>query len=153
MNGEVSLRRVRPEDAYALWIWANDPQTRAASHGRPPIPWEGHRAWLSERIGSPDHLILVGMASGELPVGSVRFDTADGWQSARLSYVVAPEARGRGFGRALVEQGTALVRAEHPGVRLLAEVLEVNVASARAFRGLGWREVPREAGSLQFVFL
>src|SRR2546423_11917390 len=45
-GGDVVLRRGSRSDAYALWLWANDDETRGASFGRESIPWEMHVEWL-----------------------------------------------------------------------------------------------------------
>jgi hypothetical protein len=74
------------------------------------------------------------------PIGSVRFDSRDGWTTARLSYVVAPESRGARLSSPLVAGGVAAFRAEHPTTAIRAEVRQANERSLRVFRGGGWRE-------------
>jgi RimJ/RimL family protein N-acetyltransferase len=136
----ISLRPADAADAYALWLWANDAETRGASFGRPPIAWADHVRWLRARLADPHARLLVARDAEDCPIGSVRFDSVDGWRTARLSYVVAPEARGRGYGRPLVERGVAALRAAHPDVRVRAEVVPANARSVAVFRALGWRE-------------
>jgi RimJ/RimL family protein N-acetyltransferase len=143
-DGRISLRPADSADAYALWLWANDAETRGASFGRPPIPWADHVRWLRALLADPQARLFVARDAEDCPVGSVRFDSEDGWRTARLSYVVAPEARGRGHGRPLVERGVAALRAEHPDVRVRAEVVPGNARSVAVFRALGWTE--REPG-------
>ena len=89
------LRPARAVDAYALWIWANDPDMRHAAHDRAPIPWAEHLAWLARALHDPAHVVLLAESGTGQPLGAIRFESADGWQSARLSYVLAPEERGR----------------------------------------------------------
>ncbi len=137
-----SALRLRPAeigDLYCLWLWANDPETRRASFGRPTIPWSDHVAWF-ERQRSGAGYVLIGETAEAQPIGSVRFDSDDGWRTARLSYVVAPEARGRGWSRPLVTQGIGLLGAHRPGVAVAARVMADNGRSLRLFRGLGWSE-------------
>lgn len=144
--------RVRPAvagDAYALWLWANDPGTRAASFGREPVAWSGHVAWLAGALRDPGHAVLVAEREGR-PVGSVRFDTADGWRTARLSYVVAPEARGEGLSAPMVRAGVKWVEGAHRDVAVRARVMEANERSLRVFRRLGWRQDRVEEGVVEF---
>ncbi|HEX2188379.1 MAG TPA: GNAT family N-acetyltransferase [Longimicrobiaceae bacterium] len=137
-------------DAYALWLWANDAGTRAASFGRDPIAWADHVAWLERALADAAHAVLVARSADGRPVGSIRFDTGDGWRTARLSYVVAPEARGEGRSGPMVRAGVAWVRGAHPGVAVRARVMEANERSLRVFRRLGWREERAEEGVREF---
>lgn len=150
MTAAVEVRPAAPDDAYALWVWANDDGTRAASFGREPIAWADHVAWLGRALGDPSHGVLVARAGDGRPVGSVRFDTPDGWRTARLSYVVAPEARGAGLSAPMVIAGVEWVLREHPGVAVCARVMEFNERSLRVFRRLGWREESAGDGVRQF---
>lgn len=135
----VSVREAGRDDAAELLRWANDSETRAASFGRAPIPWDEHVRWLDGVLASAAHGVLI-VEDGEEPVGSVRFDTADAWETARLSYVVAPEARGRGLSAPMLSAAVDWVRRRHPGVRVRADVMHTNPRSLRVFRRLGWSE-------------
>lgn len=149
MTPMLRLTRAVDADAYALWLWANDPDTRRAAFDRAEIAWEPHRAWLREQLADSRTVVLIGYAD-DRPVGSIRFDTKDAWATARLSYVVASEARGAGYGRALVERGVELLRSEHPSTTIRAEVRRDNEASLRVFRRLAWREADGERDSIRF---
>jgi RimJ/RimL family protein N-acetyltransferase len=146
-----AIRPARASDAYTLWLWANDAGTRSASHGREAIPFDQHLAWLTQRLGDAGTLFLVSDDDSHVPAGSIRFESSDGWQTARLSYVVAPEFRGAGRSRPLVGEGLSRLDQIHPGVRVWAEVMSDNAASLRVFRGLGWTE-SGEAGPGRVTF-
>lgn len=135
----VTTRAARREDAYALWLWANDEGTRASSHGRAAISWDDHVAWLGRQSGAGARIFIGETPAGQ-PVGSIRFDSADGWSTARLSYVIAPESRGRGCSRPMVEHGVAALRQDRPAVAVWADVMADNEPSLRVFRSLGWVE-------------
>ncbi|HEX7117799.1 MAG TPA: GNAT family N-acetyltransferase [Longimicrobiales bacterium] len=135
---KIAVRKARAEDAYALWLWANDADTRAASFGRPPIAWEDHVRWLGERLRRSDHLILVAESETGQPLGTVRFDTGDDWRIARLSYALAPEARGRGRARPMLSAGLDELYRCRPGVVVHADVLRDNHRSMRLFTGFAW---------------
>ncbi len=137
-----STVRVRPADGrdiYCLWRWANDPETRHASFGRATIPWSDHVAWF-ERQRRDEAPIFIAETAERQPIGSVRFDSGDGWRTARLSYVVAPEARRQGWSRLLVTHGVEHLRLLRPGLTITARVMADNVGSLLVFRGLGWNE-------------
>lgn len=140
------LQTGRLEDAYALWLWANDPETRTAAFDRLEIPWDEHIRWVEGQLASSEALLMIARLPDGRPVGSIRFDTEDGWRTSRLSYVVAPEARGHGYGTALVEQGVAALFARHPAAEVKALVRSGNAASLGIFRRLGWSEVEVRGG-------
>lgn len=149
MSG-VLLRGVAPADRYALWLWANDPETRRASHDREPISWADHASWICQRLLDPTARLLVAEMVGGLPVGLIHFQTEDEWRTARLNCVVAPESRGRGFGGAMVGSGVIQLRRERPAVEVVASVQVANQPSLRIFRRLGWAETPRSDDAVEF---
>jgi ribosomal protein S18 acetylase RimI-like enzyme len=74
---------------------------------------------------------------GQHPVGSLRYRLRGG--EATVSIVVAPEMRGEGIGRELLQAGEARLRAEGRGpLRILAEVKPDNHASMRLFTASGF---------------
>ena len=85
-------------------------------------------------------LILVAESVAGCPCGVLRLETHDQWTTARLSYGLAPEARGQGLGRMLVVAGLDALRALHPITRVHAEVSTGNAPSLKIFRQLGWSE-------------
>jgi RimJ/RimL family protein N-acetyltransferase len=135
----LRLRPAETGDLYCLWLWANDPETRRASFGRATVSWSDHVAWF-QRQRSDAAPVFIGETAEAQPIGSVRFDSADGWRTARLSYVVAPEARGRGWSRPLVSRGIELLGTARPGVTVSARVMADNSRSLQLFRQLGWNE-------------
>jgi RimJ/RimL family protein N-acetyltransferase len=145
----LTLRDAVPADAYALWLWANDPESRAAAHDRPLIPWREHVAWLARQLESGDACVWIGELGGQ-PAGSIRFDTPDTWRRARLSYVIAAENRGHGLGRVIVVAGLARLRALHPRTLVWADVRRSNERSARVFARLDWRREEPDAESYRF---
>ena len=140
------LETGRLEDAYALWLWANDAETRTAAFDRLEIVWDEHIRWVERQLASPEAMLMIARLPDGRPVGSIRFDTEDAWRTARLSYVVAPEARGHGYGAALVEQGVAALFAQHSTAEVKALVRSGNAASLRIFRRLGWSEIEVTGG-------
>jgi RimJ/RimL family protein N-acetyltransferase len=147
----VRLRPVRREDGQLLWVWANDPETRRASGGREEISWSAHTEWLAARLQDAGCRLWILESPGKVALGTIRFDSDDGWASARLSYAVGPEHRRRGYGRELVARGVGALRREHPGALIEALVQPDNVASRALFERLGWRLADRAGERLRFV--
>ena len=96
----IRIRRAEPDDAGLLLAWANDPVTRAASFHPAPIDAASHAEWLRGRLQSPTTRLFIGLED-DVPVGQVRLEAdADGRVEVAIS--VAPAARRRGLGQALL---------------------------------------------------
>lgn len=146
----VVLRPADMGDAEVLWKWANDPETRRSASDRPVVPWENHLAWLTGQLASEQVKIWIGIDGDARKIGSIRFDTRDRWTTARLSYVVDPDSRGRQLARKLVAYGTSLLLSERPDVEIWADVMDENTRSLRVFRGLGWLEAVGDRDMVRF---
>lgn len=149
-GGTLLARPADAEDADTLHVWRDDPATRASSRSTAPVPRERHVQWLASVLDDPDRLLLVveDPQQDARPVGTVRFDRkADGgpWE---VSITVAPEARGRGLGRQVLEAGWAAWRGRTGGGTVQAVVRPDNLASVRLFEASGWRPGPPTAEGL-----
>ena len=109
----LEVRPATESDIYPLRMWANDVATGQADLNQAHIEWTDHVEWFRSQFSSACAAVLIRVAVREQPVGSIRFDTVDEWSTVRLSFVVAPEARGHGYGRALVETGMKWLGTSH----------------------------------------
>lgn len=109
------------DDAELLLKWRNDPAVRASSFTTAPVELEGHKAWLASKLGTAR--LYIAEAHG-VPVGQIRID------GDVLSFSVASEHRGQGYGTAMVFSVMT-----QP---LVAQVKPSNTASCRVFERLGW---------------
>lgn len=126
------------DDAQALFLWRNDPDTRRNSINTEPVAWEGHVAWLTKSLGMPTRKLYVAEVGGT-PVGTVRADNENGIEE--LSWTVAPEARGKGFGKMMVLQ---FVQEKLRGEKIIARIKDGNPASAAIAKALGLSPGPAE---------
>jgi len=103
------------QDARQLWIWRNDPLTRAGSRSTAEVLWDDHLRWLTASLNRTDRILLVVDDAMGL-VGTVRWDLAReqaGEQAGALrgshewevSVTVAPERRGQALARPLLRAG------------------------------------------------
>ncbi len=133
--GEVWLRPARADDAPLLFEWRNDATTvRFSGTGRAVAAAE-HERWLDARLGDAATRIWIGEVDGRA-VGQVRVDVRDA--IGELDVAVAPDARGRGYGRGLLDALLVELRGDLQARRLVAAVHVDNVASQRAFVGCGF---------------
>ncbi len=117
-------------DAELLFTWRCDPESRANSHYKGEIDQAKYETSLAAHFENPNCTMLIGEVGG-IAVGHVRLDISSAWR--KVSFMVAPEHRRKGFGRALI----AAVMDRKP---LSADVLPHNVASQRIFQSLGFRK-------------
>ena len=135
----LTARRAEASDAELLRRWRNDPETRRRSFTNTTVSAAEHRAWLHTRLASDRAAIWI-FSDGGVPIGQVRVDI-DG-DVAEVSIVVAPERRGRGYGKAMLSEAMRLLHRDF-GSRLRARalVLDDHEASLRTFKACGFRVV------------
>jgi RimJ/RimL family protein N-acetyltransferase len=145
----VNLRAATPDDARLLWVWRNDPETRAMSREVREIPWVEHEAWLLRVLGDPHRCVLIGESDGR-PVGVVRFDRS-GTSEAEISISVGPAERGRGHATTLLRSASAHAR-DHQGLtRRNASVKSGNAPSLALFTKAGFESQSLDDGVGRFV--
>ena len=141
----VILRRADPSDSQILWEWRNDTDARSASRGTRAVPWEDHERWYRASLASPARLILIAVDDIATRVGMVRFDFDDA-DSASVSINVAPDQRGKGTGQRLLHAAITHVRADHPALKLVAQIRTSNAPSTRIFEREGFARVSETDG-------
>ena len=123
------LRVATMADAKLLFVWRNDPETRAASLTTEPLDWDAHLAWLGEVLENSDRRLWVAEEGG--PVGQVRLDRHGDVEIISVS--VAPSARGRGLAARIIAAACAQARGT-----VVARVRPDNDRSLRAFAAAGF---------------
>jgi RimJ/RimL family protein N-acetyltransferase len=151
----LSLRAAGDADCRRIWEWANAPSVRAVSFSQDPIPWERHQEWFRAKLADPACSFWVAVREDGTPVGEVRFDPEGADQV--VSIIVAPEARGRGYGSAILRLGTRKLFDATRADRIHAYIKPGNDASVGLFRRAGFAEqgdvTVRGARALHFVLV
>jgi len=127
--GLLALRSATLDDARVLFKWHNEPLSRANSHNTRPVKWAHHITWLEKSLRQPARTILIAQLDG-IPVGMCRADRE--LDCCEVSWSVAPEWRGRGIGRRMVQQ---LVQTLPGPVK--AEIKVGNAPSVRLAQDIG----------------
>jgi UDP-2,4-diacetamido-2,4,6-trideoxy-beta-L-altropyranose hydrolase len=136
----LRLRKAGPEDAAALFVWLNDPETRRQSFNPNPVSWEEHDRWLARALGDPNRSLYVVETSDGLAVGQVRLDRVE--DGAVISYGLDPIVRGRGWGARVLDLAVAAWQSRGDGGRLHGFVRPDNLPSIRSFRRAGFEPDP-----------
>jgi RimJ/RimL family protein N-acetyltransferase len=139
----VHLRPATLEDAPFLYAIRNDPQTRAASRNSTELSYADHYHWFNLSLANPTRRIFIAHC-GEMAIGSGRFDRVNG--SEVLSWTIAPDQRGKGYGTALV---AAL--ADFDKGKLIAYIKDDNAASRRVAEAAGLSLKSEKDGICQYV--
>ncbi len=135
----VRLRGALLADSERVWVWRNDPETRAASLDPEAIPWEIHEEWFRQALHRHDRRLYIVVADGE-DTGVVRLDVLGA--EAEVSIHLAPEARYRGIGALALR---AVVGEAFDGLgltRVKGTIRPDNQPSLAAFAKAGFGLVP-----------
>ena len=132
------LRKAEPEDVNLLFQWVNDPETRQNSFDSHTISYEEHENWFNNMMQNPNRIQYI-MMDGDVPVGQIRLDISG--DEAEISYSIAPDKRGKGYGKQIISLSKKVVLDNYPVVRKLkAAVKSQNMASISCFESNGFSE-------------
>ena len=135
---DFSLRKVEIEDAFQLWMLANDLDVRRNSFNTDPITYGNHIRWLNEKLDSDTSVIYVLDVSG-IVVAQIRYDKKN--SAAEISYAVSPGFRGNNIGSKILEM-TWKSACEELGVqRVRGIVKKDNKYSIFSFQKSGFQEL------------
>lgn len=125
------------KDAEILFEWRNDPDARINSINMDKVLWENHLPWLEKTLNNPSRFLFVA-EENQSPVGTIRADMSKNGKEFKLSWTVAPEARGKGMSKKMV----ALILGENflRGKILKAEIKEKNIPSIKIAESLGFQK-------------
>ena len=146
------LRPARKEDEMALLDLANMPEARKWSLSQAPIPLETHRIWFSQQLTAGFPLIYCMFVQDKKEMrGYVRFGPEDRGTAA-ISVFLHPEYQGRGMGSAAIAEGVRLFCRTSGVNKIIATVLQGNVASLRAFSRAGFSLLENRPDAISLSF-
>lgn len=133
---KMFFRRVEPRDADMLLEWRNDVDTRRNSLNMDIVAGEAHHSWLNHVLLSNDLFFILQV--DDEPVGYVRVSING--NVGKISYSIAPEKRGLGYGKQIINMLERYVYDSGIKISLLAEVKKENIASRKIFINQGYVE-------------
>ena len=141
----MTIRPAAEADWPAIWPFFIDTVRAGETYAYPPdlTVAQGRDLWLSD-----EHVVVLeedGVVLGTAKMGPNR--PANGAHIGTASFMVAPEARGRGVGRSLAEYAVAWHRdAGFRGIQFNA-VVETNTAAVALWQSLGFEIVGTVPGA------
>lgn len=132
------LREAIENDVDILFRWANNEDARKNSFCTEPIKYEDHIIWFQKMMQNEriDQYILIDQ---DIPVGQIRLERKE--TVGEISYSIAPDKRGMGYGKAICQLLLRRVREINPEIKkLIAKVKPSNAASIYCFEKNGFVE-------------
>lgn len=136
----LRLRSVTLADAKLLLSWRNDETVRRSAFASEEIEWPPHERWFTKKLSSSSTRIWILEQDGQ-PVGQVRYELSG--EIAEISFSVAREFRGQGFGVDLLSRSAPLACQELKPSKLVGFVKVDNIASSGAFERAGFERAAR----------
>jgi UDP-2,4-diacetamido-2,4,6-trideoxy-beta-L-altropyranose hydrolase len=141
----AALRLATEADLGELLRWRNDPETRHFRNDPRLIEPGEHAAWFERRQRSESRVYIYEYAGQ--PVGNITLDVFE--RGCELGWIIAPEWRGRGVGKAMVMTAIKMM----PFDQLLwCKMRDDNIASSRLAESCGFRLRGRD-GAMLFLEL
>lgn len=129
MQGEnIELRPVTFKDAEILFNWRKDFYTQKNSFSENDIIWEEHELWLKRKLQDPNCFMFICVLRGAA-IGKLQIDVVD--RIGNIGFVVAPEARRKGYGAKIIGLAAKAVQKEVD--ILIGLVKSNNIASQKCF--------------------
>jgi spore coat polysaccharide biosynthesis predicted glycosyltransferase SpsG/RimJ/RimL family protein N-acetyltransferase len=148
-SSELTIRKIRSDDAPLLFGWANDPQLRRNSISRKVIYPQEHLNWFEDALNSPDRAIFI-LELGPNPVGQSRF-MREVDNTFVLSYSIDSVYRGTGLAKKLLSLSIEAHRAKNPAGVYHATIRSDNFASRAALTSLGFTLTETDQNIERFV--
>ena len=133
----AQLRKATLLDTDLTFQWAQDPTVRRYAFTQNEITKEGHEAWFKNKLADPLSKYFILETTEGNPLGSFRIDYNSSTSTGLISYLIAPEFHGKGWGIAMLVLGE--VAARQIGLSgLIGEVIPENSSSCAIFVKLGY---------------
>ncbi|QQG46247.1 MAG: GNAT family N-acetyltransferase [Candidatus Niyogibacteria bacterium] len=125
-----------------LLKWRNDPDTRRQSRRTQVFKKGDYERELLGRVAQNGIIYLA--LENKKPVGVLMVDKFSEGEGLEFSWTVAPQERGKGFGKKML--ALAVKDPRFAGERLVAVIKNRNYASIKMVHGLGFVKFSKKGG-------
>lgn len=136
----LELKRAQKDDCDLLYRWYKDEETRKASFNSEAVSYDSHRDWFARSLADTGRFIYIAEDENKNKIGMVRLDKINE-AAAELSINIAPEQRGKGYGKSLIDQACLAYPLAAGAILFVAQVKKYNAASVRTFEKAGFRKI------------
>jgi RimJ/RimL family protein N-acetyltransferase len=148
ITGErVTLRAVRPEDYPAIYEWRTALDTWGDTSDKPAFPWAyaDFVAYMDRLVADPERAAewAVETRDGELVGRATMFSFDPLSRNAEVGLVLAPEHRGRGYGREVLRMLLEFGFTHRNLHRVWLETTSTNERALRSYAAAGFVEEGR----------
>lgn len=127
-EGNIELRLATFKDAKLLFDWGTDFYTQKNEFFKDDITWKKHELWLKRKLQDSNCFMFICMLQ-KVAIGKLQVNVAD--RIGNIDFVVAPEARKKGYGAKIIGLAAKAVQKEVD--ILIGLVKSNNVASQKCF--------------------
>lgn len=135
-------RPAMKSDEMLLFTWANDSLTRKNAFNPEPISLDNHKRWFARTLDAKHEASIFLIEDRDAsPIGQVRLEVdidEVGEVFWKLDYSVAPELRGKGFAKPMLQAGLEAFFKGVPEARVIGYVKSHNFASSKTLLGVGF---------------
>ena len=129
----MQLRNATYNDWKILLDWRNDSITRENSFDQEEISEQTHKIWFNKSLSNSNREIYI-LEDNNVPVGSIRSDNIN--DQYLLSWSIAPDQRGKGYGTKILE-----IYLQDKKGEFLAEIQPENIASIKMVQKNGCKQL------------
>lgn len=132
---EYTFRKAKLEDSKLIYDFAMDDGVRKSSVHSEIFTYESHCAWFRKRLADNNyHILLYG--DDLLNIGMVRLEQTG--NEFLLSYQIANEYRGRGFGEKMLQCLYPYLQNAFHEIKVIAYVKNSNMISIKTLLKCGY---------------
>lgn len=153
MNAELTFRKVTADDSQLLYAWRNEKIVRMYSRNSRPLTLDEHNIWFNNVfLSNSDSRVIYIFEISSQRVGMTRIDKITE-NTAEISIILDPKFRKLGLSNKLLSMTLDIVIKKYSYQKIFATVHKDNIASNRAFKSLGFKEVDRSEFFITFQWL
>jgi RimJ/RimL family protein N-acetyltransferase len=143
LNRVVELIPATLEDVDVTFEWASTKAVRRYSLTQCDIVYEAHSKWFNSKLEDENciYTLAVNPTTGNV-LGSFRLDLSE--TVGLISYLLAEEFHGKGWGAELLKAGIELAKKNERVAVLNGQVLKENIPSIKLFEKLGFEPIHQE---------
>lgn len=135
---KINIRAATQRDSRDIWVWRNHAAIRKWCFNNDKISCARHREWFDKKIAEDSTMIYIAENGKHEKLGQVRFEKGRGPKS-RININLNPLFLGKGLGHRIIKRATASFLKKNRDIKeIIAEVIEDNIASHRAFNKAGY---------------